>query len=522
MLLSLMRQLIARTRGSGERAHAPAAADKAHESTDEGLRECEWLERAGELEAALDCYRRHAAAHPGRIEAQIGIANTLMSLWRVDECIDACAALSAAAPANSEIFSGLLFYSHFTAKPDARELLDRHLRYGERLTAAIAPMYRGRHRGTPDPDRRLRVGYVSRNFSRHSVGYFIEPVIEHHDRERFDVYCYYTHPLTDDTTERIKRSAGAWRHLPDVDPDALAACIHHDGVDVLVDLAGHTEFNRLPAFAREPAPLQLTWLAYPDTTGVRSIAYRITDEIADPPGPTDALHTEKLLRVAPPFVCYRPATDAPTISTRPENAPVVFGSFNFLPKLNEPLIALWCRVLSRVPGSRLVLKAGDLQHSITAERVAECFRAHGLAAERLDLRGWSPERSTHLAAYGDVDIALDTVPYNGTTTTCEALWMGVPVITLAGDVHMSRVGASLLSAAGLETLVARTPEDYIELAVALASDPPRRQRLRATMRERLQGSRLLDHAGFTRRLEGAYRDAWRALCLTDTRDTVTP
>ena len=286
-----------------------------------------------------------------------------MSLWRVDEGIEACAAACAAAPANTELFSGFLFYSHFASNPDPHALLARHARYGELLAGAVTPTYRGRHRGTPDPERRLRVGYVSRNFSRHSVGYFIEPVIEHHDRRRFEVYCYHTHPgIRRHMTERVKRLADAWRHMPDVDPDALAACIHARRDRRARRSRRPHRVNRLPAFAREPAPLQLTWLAYPTRPACASIAYRITDAIADAPGPADSLHTEKLLRVEPPFLCYRPPPMRRGIVPRPASAPVVFGSFNFLAKLNEPLVALWCRVLAAVPGSRLVLKASDLRH----------------------------------------------------------------------------------------------------------------------------------------------------------------
>ena len=378
-----------------------------------------------------------AAPAPDRIAA----ANDLVSSWRIDEAIAECGAALEASPADTELFSSWLLYSHFPREVDAHELYARHARYGALVSSTVAPSYRGRWRYTPEPERRLRVGYVTRNLSRHSVGYFVEPVVEHHDRSRYEVYCYYTHALSDDVTARIERAATVWRHVPGIAHDALAAIVEEDEIDVLVDLAGHTKMNSLPAFAREPAPVQMTWLGYPDTTGLASIGYRITDAIADPPGAADALHAEKLLRLPPPFLCYRPPSDVPVAARRNPDE-VVFGSFNTLVKVNEPVIALWSRVLAAVPRSRLVLKAALLENGDARERLLERFAAHGVAAERIALYPWSSDLTGHLAAYGEIDVALDTFPYNGTTTTCEALWMGVPVITLAGDVHMSRVGAT--------------------------------------------------------------------------------
>jgi predicted O-linked N-acetylglucosamine transferase (SPINDLY family) len=449
-----------------------------------------------------------AAPAPAPAPDRIAAANDLVRSWRIDEAIAECGAALEASPADTELFSSWLLYSHFSPQVDAEELYARHVGYGALVSGIVAPSYRGRWRNTPEPERRLRVGYVSRNLSRHSVGYFVEPVIEHHDRARYEVYCYYTHALSDDVTGRIARAATVWRHLPDIAHDALAAIVEEDEIDVLVDLAGHTKMNSLPAFACEPAPVQMTWLGYPDTTGLSSIGYRITDGLADPPGASDALATEKLLRLPPPFLCYRPPSDVP-LASRHDAEEIVFGSFNTLVKVNEPLIALWSRVLAAVPRSRLVLKAALLENGDARERLLERFAAHGVAAERIVLHPWSIDLDEHLAAYGGIDVALDTFPYNGTTTTCEALWMGVPVVTLAGEVHMSRVGASLLNAVGLPELIATHPEAYVEIAVALAQDAARRHALRNDMRARLQRSPLLDHAAFVNALESKLSLAWR-------------
>ncbi|MDB5876203.1 MAG: repeat-containing protein, partial [Ramlibacter sp.] len=362
------------------------------------------------------------------------------------------------------------------------------------------------------PDRRLRVGYVSPNFSRHSVGYFIEPVIASHDRTAYEIHCYYTNREADDTTARIEASAERWRHVHGMSDDALARLIAEDRIDVLVDLAGHTSLGRLPVFARKPAPVQLTWLGYPDTTGVSAIDYRVTDRTADPAG-AEARHTERLLRIPGVFLCYQPPFDAPAVTLR-ETAPedVVFCSFNLLEKVNAPTIGMWARILRELPGSRLLMKAELLRHDPTAQRVRESFAAHGIDESRIELVTWVEDRAAHLDLYGRADIALDTFPYNGTTTTCEAMWMGVPVVTLAGEAHMSRVGATLLTAAGLGDLVAQSPEAYVDAAVRLSRDPERRRALRSSLRTRLRASPLLDHAGFTRKLEASVRGAWREWC----------
>lgn len=478
----------------------------------EWLRRGQALEDAGDIGGALDCYRACARAYPSDLHARLAVANALTEAWRMEEAIPAFAEALSTAPRNTEVFSGWLLYSHYAAHPDPRALFDLHRSYGRLLSDLVPPHDEERRRNTPDPDRVLRIGYVSRNFSLHSVGYFIEPVIARHDRSRYRIYCYYTHSKSDETTRRISRLADVWRHVHAEDAEALAARISADRIDILVDLAGHTKLNYLAAYARRPAPVQVTWLGYPDTTGLTAMDYRITDAIADPAPFADERHSERLLRLDRPFLCYRPPEDSPPVAPRDPLRPLVFGSCNVLFKVNAPLIALWGRILKAVPGSRLLLKSRLLQNDEAISRVLEGFKAAGIGPERLELRGWAAERSDHLSVYHEVDIALDTFPYNGTTTTCEALWMGVPVITLAGDVHMSRVGASLLAAAGLQDLIANSPDEYVQVAVALASDPARRHALRSGMRERLAASPLLDHAGLVSRLEAGLRLAWRTWC----------
>jgi predicted O-linked N-acetylglucosamine transferase (SPINDLY family) len=420
-----------------------------------------------------------------------------------------------AVESNADLRSAALFQTHFLpeASPDA--LFDLHRRYGAMLEAETAKLALPPRAVDADPHRRLRIGYVSPNLGSHSVSYFIEPVLAQHDRSAFEVYCYHTGPYCDETTERIEASVDVWRQVDALGDDALAKLIADDRIDVAVDLAGHTLLGRLAVFARRPAPVQITWLGYPNTTGLSTLDYRISDAIADPEPAADARHTERLLRIPGSFLCYQPPLDAPDVAHRETGAgEIVFCSFNTVQKVNDKVIALWARVLNAVPGSRLLIKGGRvLEQQSVAQRLRDAFDAHGIDASRLELHAWIEERADHLALYGTADIALDTWPYNGTTTTCEAMWMGVPVVTLVGESHMSRVGATLLEAVGLNALVARTPDDYVASAAALASDIARRRALRATMRARLSASPLLDHAGFTRKLEAAVRGAWVDWCV---------
>jgi predicted O-linked N-acetylglucosamine transferase (SPINDLY family) len=305
-------------------------------------------------------------------------------------------------------------------------------------------------------------------------------------------------------TAALRAQVDRWRDIVALPDAQAAALVRRDAIDILVDLAGHTGESRLLMLALHPAPLQMTWLGYPGTTGVPAIGWRIGDAIADPPG---VAHTTEAMIRLPTFLCYG-APAAPPVASRPDG-PVTFGCFNNARKLAPRTLAAWARLLAALPDATLVLKAKGLAQPAIASPIRKAF---GDVASRVVLHDYVDDTQAHLAAYGAIDIALDTFPYCGTTTTCEALWMGVPVVTLAGDRHSARVGASLLTAAGLPELIAHDLEDYVARALALAADAPRRAALRAGMRKRLAASPLMDARGFARSLESAYRDVWRAWC----------
>ena len=501
-----------RARGNGApAAHGSVEVTNIRATCEELLQRAGDEAQRGRLEAALGLYRACLHAHPRSLDACLGAAGVLVDLWSNEEAVAAYEQAREIAPGSGQIYSALLFHRHYLSPVDPARLFDLHRAYGTMMQKAW-PGPAADYPQKPDPERRLRIGYVSPNLSRHSVGYFVEPLIRDHDRRGFEVFCYYNHALSDDATRRMREAADGWRDIAGSDDDAVARMVREDGIDILVDLAGHSKGNRLGVFARRSAPVQITWLGYPDTTGLAAIDFRITDETADPAPAAEQRHTENLLRVDGSFLCYQPPADAPALRSREAGTPAVFASFNNIAKVNAETLRMWGRILAGVPGSRLVLKSSALNFPDTVDRVTDALERNGVDPSRVDLRGWLGERQQHLDAYGEIDIALDTFPYNGTTTTCEALWMGVPVITLAGPVHMACVGASLLHCAGLDELVAHDDAHYVNIAIELARDAAKRRTLRAELRTRLAASPLLDHAGFTRRLEAHCRHAWRAWC----------
>jgi protein O-GlcNAc transferase len=476
------------------------------------LTEADRLAAAGELTHAVERYQACIQAAQASADAWLRMGNVLLDMWRVEDAVSAYRRALELEPGSFAVHSAVLFHNHYLVPVDARRLFELH-----RISAAVmrtaVPRARESYVGTPDPGRRLRIGYVSPNLSAHSVGYFAEPVIVHHDRRQFDVHCYYAHRLSDATTQRIRSASDAWHNIFGKSDADVAHRIRGDGIDILIDLAGHSKGNRLGVFARKPAPLQMTWLGYPDTTGLDTVDYRITDHIADPAPHAESLHTERLLRTDGIFLSYLPPADSPPVSRRASAGPdVVFCCFNSIAKLNDETIRLWCRILTALPQARLVMKSAPLQYTETADRIVDAFVRHGVTAGRITLHGWIARRNSHLDLYSETDIALDTCPYNGTTTTCEALWMGVPVVSLAGHVSMSRVGAALLHSVGLGELVAENADQYVEIALALARDAARRVALRTELRQRMRNSPLLDHKNFTLGLERAYRRCWAAWC----------
>jgi predicted O-linked N-acetylglucosamine transferase (SPINDLY family) len=403
----------------------------------------------------------------------------------------------------------MLFSMNYSAHWTPREIFDAHLESARRFPPASRPPIPAAHRR---PGHRLRIGYLSGDLCRHPVACFVEPILVHRDRARFEIFCYHTGADEDEVSARLKALADHWRSVGSLTEDALEETLRADRLDLLVELSGYTDGHRLGVVARRVAPVQVSYIGYPNTTGLAAVDYRITDARADPPGAADELHTERLVRLPESFLCYAPPFTGAVTVVPPlrERGCVTFASFNNLAKLSQPLVDLWARVLGAAPGSRLYVKTKGLQDPGLQAQLLDRFRSAGIGSERIVLSPPQNSMEEHFGSYAAVDIALDTFPYHGTTTTMDALWMGVPVVTLAGDRHAARVSVSILSAIGLEDLIARSPDEYVDIARRLAHDPARLQALRGSLRERLARSTLLDGARFARQLEQAYAQMWQA------------
>ncbi|MGE0734361.1 MAG: tetratricopeptide repeat protein [Alphaproteobacteria bacterium] len=465
----------------------------------------------GRLDDAARNFAASLDMQPGFAEAMSNLALVLRDQGRVAEALLLLEEAATQEAAKQAVYDNYLWILHNSAAIPGAEIERRHRAWGEAFAKNVRPIARAA--ADLSPDRKLRIGYLSPDLRQHAVAHFIEPPLARHDRQLFEIFIYANVPRADRVTERLRALVPNWRDILPLDDDAAAALIARDGVDILVDLAGHTGGNRLGVLARKPAPIQMTWLGYPNITGLPTIDYHLTDATADPPG-VDAGTSERKLRLADGFLCYRPPNDAPPVAPSPclDAKTVTFGSFNALAKASDRIVALWAQILQRAPNSRLVIKAHALADAATREDVRDRFESLGVAGARLELRPPTASTRDHLAAYADIDVALDTFPYTGTTTTCEALWMGVPVLTLAGQHHVARVSASILHNAGLDEMIAATPDDYVAKAVAWAADPQRLVAWRSQLRPHLTGRALLDAARFTGNLENAYREAWREWC----------
>jgi predicted O-linked N-acetylglucosamine transferase (SPINDLY family) len=406
-----------------------------------------------------------------------------------------------------------VMYLNYDPAQSRDALRAAHLDFGRLFDDALPRLDQSGLGRLRDPERRLRIGYVSPDLRGHSVAYFALPFFDAYDQSRFEVVVYSHLPAPDQVTDHLRHRINLWRDVYELSDQQLAEQIREDGIDILVDLAGLTRNSRLLAFTARPAPIQMTYIGYPNTTGMAAIDYRITDWIADPDG-TDDDHTETLIRVPGCFLCYAIPIHAPEIGPSPmaANGHVTFGSFNNFAKVTPAVVGLWADVLKAVPGSRLLLKSTSSDDPVTQKRLCAEFEKVGVAPERIAFQDYRRTQASHLTAYNDIDIALDTFPYNGTTTTCEALWMGVPVVTLAGDRHASRVSASLLTAVGFEAGIAHSPEEYVTTARLLAENPKMLTTARQTLRQTIYRSPLCDNRAHARTMTEIFRTVWRLWC----------
>jgi protein O-GlcNAc transferase len=474
------------------------------------------LQRYGQYGKAIEALCRALELRPAYPDALCNMGEVLKESGRAAEAIGFYRKAIELSPDEAGMGSNMLLALCNIETLTPAMIFEEHRAWGKIVSARVTvdgqidPFENRDHSSA----RRLRVGYLSSDFRRHSVAYFLEPILEFHNPKVVESVCYSN--LTgpgDSVTERLRGFASDWCDVAGLNDASLTKLIRDDEIDILVDLSGHTRGNRLSVFARRAAPLQMSYLGYPATTGLATVDWRLSDSWADPLNMTEAFHSERVLHLANGFLCYRPDPEAPEVEPPPVfgNGHITFGSFNSMAKLTPTAIKTWAQILLRVPGSRLVLKSKAISDPDTRRRLYQRFAERRVDADRLGLFGWVVDGDP-LTAYHGIDIGLDSFPYNGTTTTCEAMWMGVPVIALAGDWHAARVGVSLLTRTGMDAFLARSPENYVDIAVNLASRPEVLAELRRDMREKIIGSGLCDGPAFVGQLERAYRSAWRAWC----------
>ena len=470
------------------------------------------LRRRGQTDQAIEHYHKALDIRPNYASALANLGNAQMDGGQVDEAI--ASFRKAESLGNAAAAGSLLYALHFHPQSTPRSLRDEHVRWNRIYALPLAPK-RNEYTNNTDPDRPLRVGYVSPDFRLHPVGRFLLPLFEHHDRERFKIYCYSDVHRPDAITERLSRDAHGWRETCAIGDEQLAIAVRQDQIDILVDLTMHMAGNRLGVFARKPAPLQVTYLAYCSTTGLTAMDYRLTDPYLDPPPGNggaflrdDSVYSEKSVRLPGCYWCYAPWQESPEVTPPPmlKSGRVTFGCLNNFCKVTRPTLEAWRLLMHDVPDSRLIIHAHEGLHR---QRVREFFAGGQIDPSRIEFVSSAPLLE-YLRIYQRIDIALDPFPYGGGTTTCDALWMGVVVVSLAGEIAVSRGGLSILSQLGLERWVGNDPESYVRIAGTLARDVDQLTQLRASLRDTMRRSSLMDAEGFVRGVEAAFRQMWRA------------
>lgn len=453
------------------------------------------------FDVAVELYEKSLETKPNFIGCLHNYAGALQTLCRIDETIATRKRIVEISNRSSTFNSAYLFSLNYSSRLDAQDVYREHI-----AVQNWPPRNQYKPLKYSSSLSTVRVGFVSADFYAHSVAYFLLAYFKNYDRTRFEIYCYSNGEKSDEITQELKSRVYEWRQIQRLDTNQTISIIKSDKIDVLVDLSGHTKNNRLDVFAKRAAPIQVTWLGYPNTTGVPNIDYRIVDEISDPETKQEKLNSEDLIFLENGFLCYTGDEQVETSEMLPctEKGYFTFGSFNNLLKVNELVIDTWAEILASVPSSRMIIKSSAFDQDSVKRRYLELFQSYGISESRLTLMGRIDSQKDHLELYHQIDLCLDTFPYNGTTTTCEALWMGVPTVTFVGDRHASRVGASLMTHSKLERFIAPTREDYIQLAVSIAKDTELLQGFRKELRNQIQSSDLCNGKLFSKNLEKAF------------------
>ncbi|MGA2229869.1 MAG: tetratricopeptide repeat protein [Tepidisphaeraceae bacterium] len=460
--------------------------------------------KQGRFPEAEAAFSRALALRPDNAEIHANLAAVMQANGRLSDAIayyDRSLALAPNAIVASNRLLAIQLHPDFDAPAVLREHRQWNDAYAKTLRHALPPLENDR-----SPDRRLRIGYLSGDFRQHQVGWNLLPLLANHDHENFEIFAFAAVARPDSLTEKLKSHCDAWRSILTLDDQAAAELIRTNGIDILIDLAGHTNRNRILIFARKPAPVQASWLGYAGTTGLEAMDYRISDPFLDPPDSDVSCYSEQTVRLPHTFWCYQPGGTAPEIAPpRAAGAAVTFGCLTNFSKVAPAALELWAKVMGEISSSRLLLNCPD---GPPRENIRRRLSELGISADRVEFVARQPWEG-YMATYRRIDILLDPLPYGGGVTTCDALWMGVPVVTLRGQTTQGRGGASILGNLGLPELVAANAEHYVRIAVELAKDDARRAELRGTLRKRMADSPLMNAGEFARDMENLYRDIWR-------------
>ncbi len=461
------------------------------------------LGQMGQISTAKKLCSKAIQLEPANSNIINNFANLCKDQGEITEALTYYKKAISISPNDNTVSSNFLLACNYRTL-DQHSVFELHREWEKRMREDSTPSQRKTIRESTSP---IKIGYVSADFRIHSVGYFIEPLIEHHDKKKFHIYCYHDCSIVDSTTERIKNHAHVWRPIYNISDQEVISMINADGIDILVDLAGHSSRNRLTLFLQKPAPIQISYLGYPNTTGLSTMDFRITDALADPED-QDQFYTEKLIRLSRCFLCYRPPdldSNIPPASPFKQNGYITFGSFNNLPKVSEETISVWAAILRNVPNSKLVIKSKPFNDPHVIHQFKSQFVKHNIEPDQLLFMGHSYNLEEHLNCYNLIDISLDTFPYNGTTTTCEALFMGRPVITLKGDRHGGRVGYSILNQIGCTDLITPNVEEYIGTAKNLAKNASTLESYHNTLKKSFTQSQLCNARSHSEAIEHSYQ-----------------
>ena len=458
-------------------------------------------------EEALKYFEKALAIEPGNGEIYAHMATTLKELGRVDEAISMQKKALELSPDKPWIYSNMLLAMVYASSVSPEELADTSRLFGERIADRL--IRKRPFQNDKNPNRKLRIGYVSADFRGHAVAFFLAPIY-HCNKENFELFAYSKTQQEDSITNFMKQFFDGWRDIKFLNDDNTADLIEKDKIDILVDLAGHTGHNSLPVFARKPAPVQVSWLGYPATTGMKAMDYRITDSYAEPEDMTEHLNVERLWRLPDIFCAYLPHPGSPAVIDHPpfeDNGHITFGCFNNFTKVTDDVLRTWAKVMANVPNSHFLLEIAGIESEKICTEVEERLKKHGLPIDRLILKARSS--ANQFVLYNKIDIALDPYPCNGGTTSFDTLWMGVPLVSLAGKHFVSRMGVTVLTNAGLPELIAQDTEEYIRISSDLANDRDRLRDLRKGLREKFAASPAMDRERFARNMENAFREMWK-------------